>query len=125
MRKNPKLKKTMSKLKGEKKKESIKKLKVWEALASLSLLKFSIFTPFFSISIPISISKVPKISISISKSIFLKCKFQYQYQNQYFETVVFNIKININMNKILTFRNFSKFCPMSARDPEFPSQFSA
>ena len=70
MRKNPKLKKTMSKLKGEKKKESIKKLKVWEALASLSLLKVSIFTPFFSISIPISISKVPKISISISKSIF-------------------------------------------------------
>ena len=114
MRKNPKLKKTMSKLKGEKKKESIKKLKVWEALAPLSLLKISIFTPFFSISIPISISKVPKISISISKSIFLKCKFQYQYQNQYFETVVFNIKININMIKILTFQNFSKFCPMSA-----------
>ena len=116
MRKNPKLKKTMSKLKGEKKKESIKKLKVWEALASLSLLKVSIFTPFFSISIPISISKVPKISISISKSIFLKCKFQYQYQNQYFETVVFNIKININMIKILTFQNFSKFCPMSGSD---------
>ena len=65
MRKNPKLKKTMSKLKGEKKKESIKKIKVWEPLASLSLLKFSIFTPFFSISIPISISKVSKISISI------------------------------------------------------------
>ena len=41
-------------------------------------------------------------------------KFQYQYQNQYFETVVFNIKININMTKILTFQNFSKFCPMSA-----------
>ena len=92
----------------------IKKLKVQEALASLSLLKFSILTPFFSISIPISISKVPKISISISKSIFLKCKFQYQYQNQYFETVVFNIKSNINTSKILTFQNFSKFCPMSA-----------
>ena len=69
--------------------------------------------PFFSISIPISISKFPKISISISKSIFWKCIFQYQYQNQYFETVVFNIKININMTKILTFQNFSKFCPMS------------
>ena len=33
-------------------------------------------------------------------------KVQYQYQNQYFETVVFNIKININMSKILTFQNF-------------------
>ena len=83
-----------------------------------SLLKFSIFPPFFSISIPISKSKVPKISISISKSIFLKCKFQYQYQNQYFETVVFNIKININMIKILTFQHFSKFCPMSAADAQ-------
>ena len=70
-------------------------------------------SPIFSISIPISISKFPKISISISKSIFWKCIFQYQYQNQYFETAVFNIKININMTKILTFQNFSKFCPMS------------
>ena len=40
-------------------------------------------------------------------------KVQYQYQNQYFETVVFNIKININTFKILTFQNFSKFCAMS------------
>ena len=77
---------------------------------------FNIFPIFFSISIPISISKFPKSSISISKSIFQKCKFQYQYQNQYFETVVFNIKININMSKILTFQNFSKFCAMSAWD---------
>ena len=82
-----------------------------------SLFKFSIFSPFFSISIPISISKFPKSSISISKSIFRKCKFQYQYQNQYFETVVFNIKININMSKILTFQNFSKFCAMSDELP--------
>ena len=68
----------------------------------------------FSISIPISISKFPKSSISISKSIFWRCKFQYQYQNQYFEIVIFNIKININTSKILTFQNFSKFCAMSA-----------
>ena len=67
----------------------------------------------FSISIPISISKFPKSSISISKSIFWRCKFQYQYQNQYFEIVIFNIKININTSKILTFQNFSKFCAMS------------
>ena len=59
-------------------------------------------------------SKLPKLSISMSKSIFWKCIFQYQYQNQYFETTVFNIKININMTKILTFQKFSKFCPMSA-----------
>ena len=77
-----------------------------------SLLKFSIFSPFLSISIPTSISKFPKSSISIS--IFQRCKFQYQYQNQYFETVVSKIKININMSKILTFQNFSKFCAMSA-----------
>ena len=112
MMKNPKLKKQSQNLRGKNKKSS-KKLKIWEELASFSLLKFSIFPPFFSISIPISISKFPKISISISKSIFWKCKFQYQYQNQYFETVVFNIKININMTKILTFQNFSKFRPMS------------
>ena len=54
-----------------------------------SLLKLSIFSSFFSISRP------------ISKSIFWRCKFQYQYQNQYFESVVFNIIININMSKIL------------------------
>ena len=78
-----------------------------------SLLKFSIFPPFCPISIPISISKFPQSSISISKSIFWKWRFQYQYQNQYFETAVFNIKININMSKILTFQKFSKFCAMS------------
>ena len=109
----PKTQETKSKLKGEKNEKSIPKLKVREALVFFSLRKFSIFSPFFSISIPISISKFPKSSISISKSIFWKCKFQYQYQNQYFETVVFNIKININMSKILTFQNFSKFCAMS------------
>ena len=92
-----------------------------------SLLKFSIFPPFFNINTNINI-KIPKkfninikinilamqISISISKAIFWKCIFQYQYQNQYFETAVFNIKININMSKILTFQFFSKFCAMSA-----------
>ena len=75
---------------------------------------YQYFPLLFSISIPISISKFPKSSISISKSIFWRCKFQYQYQNQYFEIVIFNIKININTSKILTFQNFSKFCAMSA-----------
>ena len=74
---------------------------------------YQYFPLLFSISIPISISKFPKSSISISKSIFWRCKFQYQYQNQYFEIVIFNIKININTSKILTFQNFSKFCAMS------------
>ena len=116
MMKNPNLKKQSQNLRGKKLKNQAKKLKVWEEVASFSLLKFSIFPPLCSISIPISKSKFPKISISISKSIFWKCIFQYQYQNQYFETAVFNIKININMTKILTFQNFSKFCPMSALD---------
>ena len=74
---------------------------------------YQYFPLLFSISIPISISKFPKSSISISKSIFWRCKFQYQYQNQYFEIEIFNIKININASKILTFQNFSKFCAMS------------
>ena len=55
MMKNPKLKKQSQNLRGKKLKKSSKKLKVWEELASFSLLKFSIFSPFFSISIPISI----------------------------------------------------------------------
>ena len=111
-RKIPKPKKNI-KTQGGKNENQAKNIKVREALTFFSLLKFSIFSPFFSISIPISISKFPKSSISIPKSIFQICKFQYQYQNQYFETVVFNIKININMSKILTFQNFSKFCAMS------------
>ena len=79
---------------------------------------YQYFPLLYSISIPISISKFPKKSISISKSIFWRCKFQYQYQNQYFEIVIFNIKININTSKILTFQNFSKFCAMSADEQQ-------
>ena len=60
----------ISKLEGEKNEKSSQNVKVREPLVSFSLLKFSIFHPFFSISIPISISKFPKISISISKSNF-------------------------------------------------------
>ena len=112
-RKNPKPKK----LKGEKNEKSTQNLKVRGALVFFSLPKLSIFSSFFSISIPISISKLPKSSISISKSIICKYKFQYQYQNQYFECVVFNIKININTFKILTFQKFSKFCAMSDTQP--------
>ena len=84
MRKNPKLKKTMSKLKGEKKKESIKKLKVWEALASLSLLKFSIFTPFFQYQYQYQYQNSQK----------------FQYQNQNFRNAYFNINIKINILKL-------------------------
>ena len=109
-RKNPKPKKKYQNSRGKRMKNQAKILR---SERFFSLFKLSIFSPFFSISIPISISKFPKSSISISKSIFWKCKFQYQYQNQYFETVVFNIKININMSKILTFQKFSKFCAMS------------
>ena len=118
-RKNPKPKKKYQNSRGKRMKNQAKILR---SERFFSLFKFSIFSPFFSISIPISISKFPKSSISISKSIFRKCKFQYQYQNQYFETVVFNIKININMSKILTFQNFSKFCAMSVLELYYTSK---
>ena len=73
----------ISKLKGEKNEKSSQILKVREALVFFSLLKFSIFPPFFNINTNINI-KIPKkfninikinilemqISISISKSIF-------------------------------------------------------
>ena len=112
-RKNPKPKKQNQNSRGKRIKNRSQNSRSERHLCFSHYANFQYFHHFFSISIPISISKFPKSSISISKSIFWKCKFQYQYQNQYFETVVFNIKININMTKILTFQKFSKFCPMS------------
>ena len=113
MMKNPNLKKQSQNLRGEKIKNQAKNSRSGRNLPNSYYSNFQYLPHFFSISIPISISKFPKISISISKSKFWKCIFQYQYQNQYFETAVFNIKININMTKILTFQNFSKNFPMS------------
>ena len=68
-RKNPKPKKKYQNSRGKRMKNQAKILR---SERFFSLFKFSIFSPFFSISIPISISKFPKSSISISKSIFRK-----------------------------------------------------
>ena len=83
----PKTQETISKLKGEKNEKSSQKLKVREALVFFSLLKFSIFSPFF-------------FQYQYQYQYQNSQKFQYQYQNQYFGNAYFNINIKINILKL-------------------------
>ena len=66
--------------------KSSQNLKVREALVFFSLLKFSIFPPFFQYQYQYQYQNSQK--------------FQYQYQNQNFGNAYFNINIKINILKL-------------------------
>ena len=76
----------ISKLEGEKNEKSSQNLKVRDELVFFSLLKFSIFTPFFQYQCQYQYQNSQKV--------------QYQYQNQYFGDANFNINIKINILKL-------------------------